>query len=170
MSAPLDWVTPCQGSGLRMAAESWQQIDRECRHSGSVETGGILIGHYTVDESTALVTEALPPPKDSVRGRSWFHRGVAGLRGLLAKRWESELRTYYVGEWHYHPASIVEPSGDGLTQMRGINGGPRYRCREPMMVIVGQAPRGEEPPVRAFVFPQGQRHIEFDLRNHADVL
>ena len=168
MIATIDSITPCQGYELRIAAESWRQIDRECRRSGSVETGGILIGHYTKDERTALVTEALPPPSDSARGRSWFHRGVAGLRGLLAKRWESEVRTYYVGEWPYHPASIVEPSGDDLTQMHGINADPRYRCREPIMVIVGQAPRGKERPVRAFVFPQGQGHIEFKRRNDAD--
>lgn len=161
MSATLDWITPCRGYALRIAAESWRQIDRECRRSAELETGGILVGRYTKDELTALVTEALSPPKDSARGRSWFHRGVAGLRALLAKRWESELRSYYVGEWHYHPASIVEPSGDDLTQMHGINADPRYGCREPIMVIVGQAPPGKERPVRAFVFPNGAPFIEF---------
>lgn len=161
MSATIDWITPCQAYALRIVAEPWRHINRECRRSGSVETGGILVGHYTKDESMAIVTEALPPPKDSAQGRSWFHRGVAGLSGLLAKRWESELRTYYVGEWHYHPASIVEPSGDDLTQMHGINADPRYRCREPIMVIVGQAPPGKERPVRAFVFPRGKPHHEF---------
>lgn len=169
MSATLDWITPCQGYALRIAAESWQQIARECCRFSSVETGGILVGHYTKDESTAFVTEALPPPKDSARGRSWFRRGVAGLRGLLANRWEREPRTYYIGEWHYHPASIVEPSGDDLTQMHAINADRRYRCREPIMVIVG-ALRGQERPARAFVFPLGQRHIEFQRRDDADVL
>ena len=161
MSATLDWSTSCQGYALRITAESWRQIDRECRRSDSVETGGILIGHYTKDESTAVVTEALPPPKDSARGRSWFHRGVAGLRGLLAKRWESELRTYYVGEWHFHPASIVEPSGEDLNQMHAISADQRYHCREPIMVIVGKAAPGEDRPVRAFVFPNEAPFVEF---------
>ena len=138
-----------------------RQIDRECSRSVSVETGGILVGHYTEDGSTAIVTEPLPPPKDSARGGSWFRRGVAGLRGLLAERWESERRSYYVGEWHYHPAGIVEPSGDDLAQMHSIKADPRYRCLEPIMVIVGQARRGENRPVRAFIFPQDSGHIEF---------
>jgi hypothetical protein len=127
-----------------------------------METGGILVGRYTADELTAVVSEALPPPKDSAHGRSWFHRGVAGLRGLLVKRWESQVHTYYIGEWHYHPANVVEPSGDDLAQMYGINADPRYRCRQPVMLIVGQARNGDERPVRAFVFPRGQSHIEFE--------
>lgn len=159
-----DWITPCRGYALRVTAASRQQIDRECGRSGAIETGGILVGHYTADESMAVVTEALPPPKDSARGRSWFHRGVAGLRGLLAKRWESQVRTYYIGEWHYHPASIVEPSEDDFAQMYSINADPRYNCREPVMLIVGQARNGDERPVRALVFPRGQLHIEFEER------
>lgn len=162
MIAALYWTTPCQGYALRIAAQSWRQIDLECRRVGSLETGGILIGHYTKDESTAIVTEALPPTRDSSRGRTWFHRGVAGLRGLLANRWESELRTYYVGEWHYHPASMVEPSGEDLAQMYAVNADPRYQCREPIMIIVGKGLNCGEPPVRAFVFPHGAAFMEFE--------
>lgn len=161
MSAPLDWITPCRGYALQLSAESWRQIDRECSRSGSLETGGILVGYYSKDAATALVTEALPPPKDSARGRSWFHRGVAGLRNLLTKRWQSEIRTYYVGEWHYHPAGTVEPSRDDLSQMHTVNADPRYRCREPIMIIVGNGQICGERPVRAFVFPHGDPFIEF---------
>jgi hypothetical protein len=156
-----DWITPCQRYALRLTAESWRQIDRECSRSGAAETGGILVGHYTNDQSTAFVTEALPPPKDSARGASWFHRGMAGLRGLLATRWACELRTYYIGEWHYHPACIVEPSGDDLAQMCAINADPRYRCREPVMIIAGKGVEGGTRPVRAFVFPHGAPFMEF---------
>lgn len=161
MSTTLDWITPCQGYALRIAAKAWRQIDRECRSSGVVETGGVLVGHYTKDESTAVVTEALPPPTDSARGRSWFRRGVVGLRGLLAKRWESELRTYYIGEWHYHPANIVEPSEDDLSQMQLIGADRRYRCQVPVMIIAGHTVNCGARPVRAFVFPQASPFLEF---------
>lgn len=160
------YATPCQGYALSVSAATWKQIDHECVRSGPNETGGILVGHYTTDESTAVVTEALPPPRDSSRGRRWFHRGVAGLRGLLARRWESRICIYYIGEWHFHPASIVEPSSDDLAQMYGINSDPRYQCREPVMLIVGKAQHGEKRPVRAFVFPQGEQHIEFEPQGY----
>ena len=162
MIAAIDWITPCKAYALRISAESWRQIDRECCSSGSVETGGILVGHYTKDESTAVVMEALPPPKDSARGRNWFHRGMAGLRGLLVKRWESQFRTYYVGEWHYHPAMTVEPSEDDLAQMYVVNADPKYHCREPIMIIVGQKLNSGARSIRAFVFPHGAPFIEFE--------
>lgn len=161
MSVIYDWITPCQNYALRLTAESWQQINLECSRAGAIETGGILVGHYTNNASTALVTEALPPPKDSTSDRNWFHRGLTGLRELLSKRWENQVRTYYVGEWHYHPASIVVPSGDDLAQMYSINSDPKYNCREPVMLIIGMARHGEERPVRAFLFPQGEPFIEF---------
>jgi hypothetical protein len=160
--ARLGWITPCQGYALRISAESWGQIDRECSRSGAFETGGILIGHYMNDNSTAVITEALPPPTDSSRSTNWFHRGVVGLRELLAKRWTREFRTFYIGEWHYHPARIVQPSGDDLAQMYAINTDPLYFCREPVMLVVGQAVNGAERPVRAFVFPRGEPVIELE--------
>lgn len=161
MSGARDWITPCQGYSLRVTAKAWRQIDRECSRSGEIETGGILIGHYTKDQSTVIVTEALPPPKDSARGRSWFHRGVAGMCALLEKAWERQPRTYYVGEWHYHPASIVEPSRDDLAQMYRINADPSYQCREPVMIIAGKGLSADERPIRVFVFPRGAFFSEF---------
>ena len=65
MIATLEWITPCQVYSLRISVESYRQIERECSRSGSLETGGILVGHYTNDNSTAVVTEVLPPPSDS---------------------------------------------------------------------------------------------------------
>lgn len=161
MISTIDWITPCHTYALRLTVEAALQFDRECRSSGTVETGGILVGYYTQDESMAIVTEALPPPKDSARSLSWFYRGVAGLRGLLAKRWNGDRRTYYIGEWHYHPASIVEPSGEDLKQMGGISADSRYQCREPIMIIVGQACVREQRPARAFIFPYGAPYMEF---------
>lgn len=161
MNTDRNWITPSGQYALRLTTESWQQIERECDRSSAIETGGVLLGHYTNDRSTAVATEALPPPKDSRRSRSSFHRGVAGLYALLAKRWKGALRTYYIGEWHYHPASIVEPSGEDLAQMHAINRDPRYRCREPIMLIIGQATDSYERSARAFLFPQGEEYVEF---------
>lgn len=94
---------------------------------------------------------------------------MAGLRRLLAKRWDSATRTYYVGECHYHPAIIVEPSGDDLTQVYSVSGDPRYQCKEPLMLIVGDASGGDERPIRAFVFPQDEKHIELERKRDADI-
>jgi len=147
--------------GVTIDAGSMKKIDRICSAAGDVETGGILIGQYTADRSTALVLEVTPPPKDSDRGRSWFVRGVAGLRDLLRRRWQSKTPSYYVGEWHFHPAAAVDPSSDDLDQMARIANAREYSCKEPILLILG-LPAGERGtrPVRVFVFPMGEPPME----------
>ena len=65
MSQSQYWITPCQRYTLCLTAASWKQIDYECSQSKTIETGGILVGHYSADSSTVIVTEAVPPPEDS---------------------------------------------------------------------------------------------------------
>lgn len=128
-------------------------LDRYCRDAGSVETGGILIGRYSDDRAVAIVREATPPPTDSKRGHSWFVRGVNGLREMLGKRWQAKARTFYIGEWHFHPASHVEPSSDDFVQMLEISRNREYDCREPLLLILGAGKHGGHRDFRAFVCP-----------------
>ncbi|RJR45413.1 MAG: hypothetical protein C4567_03335 [Deltaproteobacteria bacterium] len=148
--------------------EAWSTIENECKNAYDHETGGILIGFYTEDMSTAVVTEASGPPSDSRRGRSWFWRGVADLKNLLARRWALKQRTYYIGEWHYHPIFHIELSGDDLDQMHSISQDSNYHCREPIMIIVGRE-CGVGRPVRALVFPRDEAQIEFKTQIQEDV-
>lgn len=128
-------------------------LERYCRDAGSSETGGILVGRYSDDLSLAIVREATPPPADSKRGRSWFVRGVNGLRELLGKRWRAKERTFYVGEWHFHPVNHVEPSSDDFTQMLEISHTREYDCKEPLLLIVGAGKHEGQRIFRAFVCP-----------------
>lgn len=135
-------------------------LDRYCRDAGSSETGGILVGSYSEDLSLAIVREATPPPTDSRRGRSWFVRGVNGLRDMLAKRWRAKERTFYVGEWHFHPVGHVEPSGDDFAQMLEISHAREYYCREPLLLILGAGRREGQRVFRAFVCPADNPPME----------
>jgi len=126
-------------------------LNRYCRDAGSVETGGILIGRYSDDLALAIVSEATPPPMDSKRGRSWFVRGMSGLREMLGKRWRASERTFYIGEWHFHPANHVEPSGDDFAQMIEISRAREYDCKEPLLLILGASKHEGQRIFRAFV-------------------
>jgi integrative and conjugative element protein (TIGR02256 family) len=149
--------------GLLIQRQAWNQIERLCAAADEEETGGILSGRYTAERTTAVVSEATTPPADSQRGRCAFVRGVAGLQGLLRERWSTPERTYYVGEWHYHPAAAVEPSSTDIEQMVRIAKAGNYRCPEPIMVIVGRpADSPSTRPIRVFVFPAG-RQIEMRI-------
>ncbi|MGA3172924.1 MAG: Mov34/MPN/PAD-1 family protein [Syntrophorhabdales bacterium] len=132
--------------------EAWQNIVTETRKKTDRETGGILIGHYA-DSHTAIVHQATAAPKDSKSGFGWFYRGVAGLKTLLARLWEQKERQYYLGEWHYHTAVWLDPSGRDIEQMQEVSRSPNYSCPEPIMLLVGVESEGEMPS-RVFVFPK----------------
>lgn len=138
---------------------TWENILQTCEKSVNKETGGILIGYYTDDLTTAVVTEATPPPKDSRSDYTRFYRGMDGLKRLLIRRWKEPRRCYYLGEWHYHPVKNVEPSPNDINQMVKISREENYKCREPIMLVVGHG-YGEARSIRAFVFPKGTAMIE----------
>ena len=128
---------------------------RLCNASRSRETGGILIGRYSGDFTTAQVLEATSPPADSTFGRDWFHRGTDGLEELLVERWQAEPRAHYVGEWHFHTANVPWPSPQDMEQMRAVAGDYHYSCAQPILVIVCPVREGSFV-VKCFVFPGGK--------------
>lgn len=136
---------------VALCSSSIQQMVSECLKAGQNETGGILIGSYSDDGSTAIIMEATTRPADSLAGRTTFQRGVKGLRSLLHSRWKTGL--YYVGEWHFHPGGTPEPSGDDVESMRSIAANPYYQCLEPIMIILGGNPAGSYS-LSASVFPR----------------
>ena len=119
-----------------------------------IETGGILVGKYVKENSTALVIDAMPPPDDSLCERCSFKRGSKGLNTLLRSLWNKRERLFYVGEWHYHPTKQVYPSQTDLDQMVSISKDSNYECKEPIMVIIG---KGEikRREVKCLLFPKG---------------
>lgn len=120
---------------------SWHAIEGHCRKDFPRETGGILIGYYTADLSTAIVTDAVGPPDDSKKSPTRFERGTIGLAELLESLWHqrSGHRRYYLGEWHLHPNGTVLPSPTDDRQMESIARGS-YRCPEPLLLTVGGTP------------------------------
>jgi proteasome lid subunit RPN8/RPN11 len=141
-------------------------IARHCERSKAIETGGVLVGRYAENFYVAVVTEIPPPPKDSKSSATKFKRGVAGLRQLFIERWNAPQRTYYIGEWHYHPAYVVEPSPDDFAQMIEFSYSAAYDCIAPIMIIAGTG-KGINRPHRFFVFPRADQFIELFLQeNH----
>lgn len=64
--------------------------------------------------------------------------------GRQLKNWLDSLwhrgAAFYLGEWHFHPYASARPSGTDQQQMRDIARSDRYRCPEPVLVIVGGDP------------------------------
>jgi len=140
--------------GLVVGPEQLQQMSEHCIKYGSCETGGVLIGSYSDNKACASITQILGPAQDSKSGRTWFIRGISGLQKLIDRYWERD-KHYYLGEWHFHPYAMPNPSGQDIAQMRSIASSKAYNCPEPLLIIMGGNP-AKHPLVRAFVFPQGQ--------------
>lgn len=119
------------------------QIRYYSKFANGKETGGILIGKYSDDLSKAIISLASGAPPDSTAGRTWFARGVKGLRKLLDKCHKT-AGSYYLGEWHYHPFASPQPSGHDIKQMIAIARDTKYNCPEPIMIILGGNPESHD--------------------------
>lgn len=133
-----------------------------CASSPRSETGGILVGRYVEGGRRAQVLEATGPPPGSKAGRDWFNRGKRGLAKLLRDRWDSEPRTYYLGEWHYHTDRIPWPSSQDFGQMREVANDTRYQCSNPILLIVSPIADGKWCP-QVFVFGSGDAPVALPL-------
>jgi integrative and conjugative element protein (TIGR02256 family) len=136
-------------------------LHQACAKAGGGETGGVLVGFYAEDGECAYVTDIGQPPPDSEAGPTWFRRGVRGLREWLEELWGDRRRTYYLGEWHYHPKARPEASEDDKKQMLLISKDRKIRCPEPILLIIGGDARSSWSTnayvVRGGVFEQLRR-------------
>jgi integrative and conjugative element protein (TIGR02256 family) len=110
-----------------------------CEKAHRLETGGILIGHYTPLGDQAIITEVTGPPRDSIASRWSFIRGLHGLQRLINQAWRRH--DYYLGEWHFHPFASPIPGDRDRRQVIAFSKNPAYRCPEPILLVVGGDPR-----------------------------
>lgn len=163
--------SPDRRFGLRIASKDVERMVSLCRKAKRNETGGILTGRYTGEHDWAEVTDATGPPEDSRSGRTWFERGVRGLQKLINQCWRRD-RSYYLGEWHYHPYAGASPSRTDIAQMKKISEAESYQCPEPILLILGGDPAGSLE-LRAFVFTGCHKYVELikvDLDRQSEAL
>jgi integrative and conjugative element protein (TIGR02256 family) len=136
-----------------------------CSRSYPMETGGILIGHYSDDSRFAHITDLVPAPSDSISKRFSFQRGIRGIQKFLNQMWPR--RRYYLGEWHFHPDGSASPSDTDENQMRSIAYSGSYHCPEPVLMIIGGNPPGHVT-FQCYVFLRGVQDavgLEFEPIN-----
>ena len=139
--------------GLLMPDALLEQLYARCYAAGANETGSILVGHYRDRNRLAIVTDLPSTPSDSRASAMHFERGTLGLRRLLGRLWQRDR--YYLGEWHYHPDAAPFPSARDDQQMREVAASDRFRCPEPILLIVGGS--SSQRVVCAQVYPAGTR-------------
>ncbi|WP_423805161.1 Mov34/MPN/PAD-1 family protein [Paracoccus hibiscisoli] len=103
--------------------------------AGGDETGGVLIGRYSDDLTSAWVESVTTAPGDSASGPTWFIRGQRGLSEIFKKNWCDGL--HYLGEWHSHPEHCPHPSPDDLRALSRIARSASFGCSRPVLAILG---------------------------------
>ncbi len=96
------------------------------------ETGGILLGHV-LDNGFWIVTEAIPPGKDSINQYAYFEYDTEFVN-YVANRVaiQYKLRPQVLGLWHRHPGSMDSFSGtDDGTNLLFANANDKANDRDP---------------------------------------
>lgn len=99
------------------------------------EFGGFLIGYYSIDLNSLIVTDFLIP-KEYTNHRTLFERSTKGIKKKLLKLFKLKEKRYYVGEWHSHPDSSTKYSRTDLEAMRSIAESENVRINNPILLIV----------------------------------
>lgn len=123
------------GATVTVTAKAFATMAEFAGKRSQRETGGILIGHYSEDLTSARIEAASDEPPNSRAGRTWFVRGQAGLAGILERAWREGR--YYLGEWHSHPGASPAPSGPDLSAIAKMARHPTFMCHRPILVIIG---------------------------------
>ncbi len=101
---------------VRVSAKAVAQIERSIANiETGIETGGILLGRSS--ESLVDVTIAGGPGPNAVHRSDFFLRDLAHSQELADRAWTSH-RAVWLGEWHTHPNTGLEPSTADLATYR----------------------------------------------------
>jgi [CysO sulfur-carrier protein]-S-L-cysteine hydrolase len=99
------------------------------------EFGGIFVGTYSNDETTAYISDVIIPQKFT-NGVTYFQRKTEDLNEQLKQVYEqSEGKIIYLGEWHSHPNSTSNYSQSDYNAMKHIANDKNVGINNPLMLI-----------------------------------
>ncbi|MDZ5726801.1 Mov34/MPN/PAD-1 family protein [Acetobacterium sp. K1/6] len=147
---------------VKLEKSVYEKILHYCLISYPKETGGILIGNYSQNLSTANIMQTSEPPQKSIHKRNFFKRSSNGLKSIFDDAWKNGQ--YYLGEWHYHPDASAKPSSLDINQMIAFSKDENLKCPEPILMIIGGV--GISREIFISVFTENSyivlNHIEVD--------
>lgn len=100
------------------------------------EFGGFLIGNYSADFQTLIISETILPNKYKST-KYLFERDTFGIDGKLKKFYAEKPSRYYVGEWHTHPDNLPIPSATDINAMNSIINHEKVLIKNPILLIIG---------------------------------
>lgn len=107
----------------------------ECIIAKNKETGGIILGNYSLDNHNAIVSSVTGPPIDSKQTSNTFEIGIIGLNEIIDDNWNQGH--YYIGDWHFHQNASPLPSMKYDIQMKRNIIDNLLKCSIPILLIIG---------------------------------
>lgn len=105
------------------------------------EFGGILIGMYTEDMKTCIISDFIAA-KEYKSEKYYFERGRRGLSMKLKAFYNQTPRLIYVGEWHTHPDMLAEPSETDKQAMIELEANDNVNITSPLLLIMSNTKKG----------------------------
>lgn len=120
-----------------------ESIVGEADRVAPLETGGVLLGYWSVVGQELVITAATGPgPRASHRPKG-FDPDSEYHRLEIARLYAQSGRLHgYVGDWHTHPAGGYHPSRLDRRTLQRIARSPGARAPVPVMAILGEGPEG----------------------------
>ena len=110
-----------------------QEIRKQALEAFPNEMGGFLVGQYSADNSTAIVSLVLSPAKIT-SGPTYFQRETDGMESVWDKLYKEDL--VYLGEWHSHPNGSSMYSATDKEALTNIARSKTVVINNPIMLIV----------------------------------
>jgi integrative and conjugative element protein (TIGR02256 family) len=106
------------------------------------ETGGVLLGYWSADGGSAVVTLWGGPGPGARHWETGFVPDYDFQEAEIATRYaESGRRLAYLGDWHTHPTGAAELSSKDRRCLWRIAKSKQARARQPVMVVLSDSPR-----------------------------
>lgn len=97
------------------------------------EFGGYLVGCYTEDKKTAVITDIILPDV-YISSPVSFQRSVNSPKELFERLYKEENK-YYLGEWHSHPNGSSMYSQADLNALKNIANYQSVLIINPILLI-----------------------------------
>lgn len=134
-------------------------ITNEVRETkNEVETGGILMGYYTVKDEVVITNICGPGPKAKQKKYSIV------LDSLYAQKFVNEIfketngQITYIGDWHSHTTDNLTPSRTDKNGLKKLANNKRSRLVMPIMLITNYK---EEALLKRGFYYKSERIYEF---------
>lgn len=142
--------------------EALEKIRTLATESGTVETGGILVGSI-VDldgrRQALVIVHATQPGPGAICQPRRFERDKDYCTSLV-RQYHANTRggLNYVGEWHSHPSTDTRPSPIDNASLYEVVINPNYTISNPISII--QSSLIEKEPRATVYTSRGERHDE----------